>query len=164
VSISSGGVPSAPASIRLGGRDFTFVASLIPDHDASGAVEEFSPQGEYENRDAIPLHKHGHGTFCNFRISVPKGLVGVYALVVAGEVGYIGKCADLRERFGSRGYGTISPRNCYVKGQPTNCKINRRVLEVSQAGGRVDLYFYRTPERQTVEEQLIADCSPPWNG
>ena len=116
----------------------------------------------FAKSDAVPLHKHGHGTFCKFRISVPKGLAGVYALVVDGSVRYIGECEDLGKRF-NMGYGNISPRNCYEGGQRTNCKINRRVLDVSKAGGRVDLYFHPTPLRQTVEKQLVASCPPPWN-
>jgi hypothetical protein len=155
--------PNAPSTIRLGKHDFALVESLVPVRDAPGTISEFRPQDRYEKADVVPLHTHGHGPFCKFRISAQKGLSGVYALVVAGSFCYIGECKDLRERFGSRGYGTISPRNCYIKGQPTNCKINRQVFKVAQAGGRVDLYFYPTPERKAVEEQLIADYSPLWN-
>jgi hypothetical protein len=162
VSIHSGGTTGAPAPITLGGRDFTFVGSLIPDRDASGAIAEVRPQARYKKADVVPLHPHGHGPFCKFRISVPKGLTGVYALVVDGTVRYIGECQDLGKRFSS-GYGNISPKNCYEGGQRTNCKINRRVLEVTQVGGRVDLYFHATAERKTVERQLLAGDLPPWN-
>jgi hypothetical protein len=148
--------------IRLGERDFAFVASLTPERDAAGAIRELSPQGRYTKSDAVPLHKHGQGTFCKFRIAVSKGLVGVYAMVVDGAVRYIGECEDLGKRF-NMGYGNISPRNCYEGGQSTNCKINRRVFDMSKAGRRVDLYFHPTPQRKTVEEPLIARYIPPWN-
>ncbi|MGH2560697.1 MAG: GIY-YIG nuclease family protein [Thermomicrobiales bacterium] len=121
-----------------------------------------SPQGRYTKCDVSPLHKHGHGTFCKFLISVPKGLIRVYALVVDGSARYIGECEDLGKRF-KMGYGNISPRNCYKGGQQTNCKINRRVLDVSKAGGRVDPYFHPTPQRKPVEKQLVSTYAPPWN-
>jgi hypothetical protein len=109
------------------------------------------------------LHKHGYGAFCKFRISVPRGLIGVYALVVDGLVCYIGECEDLGKRFNT-GYGNISPRNCYQGGQPTNCKINHRVLDVSNTGESVNLYFHSTSSRHLVEKRLITQFSPPWNG
>src|SRR5438874_2306327 len=98
MSTHSGGASYAPPAIRLEGWDFTFVAQLAPERDAAGAIRELSPQGQYTKFDAALLHKHGHGTFCKFHISVQTGLVGVYALVVAGSVRYIGECADLGKR------------------------------------------------------------------
>jgi hypothetical protein len=125
-----------------------------------GSIRELSPQGRPTN---VPLHKHGHGTFCTFHVAIQKGLVGVYALVVDGSVRYIGKCEDLGQRFYN--YGNISRSSCYKRGgQSTFCKINHRVLEVSKAGGRVDLYFHPTPQQLTVKRHLIAQFSPPWNG
>lgn len=163
MSALSGDAASAPSLLRLGGYDFTFVATLIPERDVDGAIREFSPQARYSKSHTVPLHKYGHGTFCRFHITVPQGLAGVYALVVNGTVHYIGECEDLGKRF-NMGYGNISPKNCYQGGQTTNCKINRRVLEISQIGVRLDVYFCPTPQRQTVEKHLIAHYSPPWNG
>jgi hypothetical protein len=153
---------AAPA-IRLGGYDFAFVASLDPVRDPTGAIAESSPQARYANAGTVPLHTHGRGPFCKVRIAVQRHLAGVYALVVDGAVRYVGECEDLGKRFNA-GYGNISPRNCYDGGQPTNCKVNRRVLDVARAGGRVDLYFHPTPARKAVEAELLAICSPPWNG
>lgn len=161
--IRAEGAVSAALAISLDGHDFGLVASLAPDYDASSTVQEFSPQGRYAKRNVVPLNDYGHGSFCKFRISVPTGLSGVYALVVDGSVRYIGECEDMRKRF-NLGYGNISPRNCYRGGQPTNCKINRRVLDVSKAGGRVGLYFQPTSPRKAIEKHLIARLSPPWNG
>lgn len=138
-----------PSILRLGGYDFTFIETLSPQRDASGTILEFSPQAAYAKAATVPLHRYGHGTFCRFRISAPKGLTGVYALVAEGAVDYIGECDDLARRF-NMGYGTISPRNCYDKGQPTNCKLNRWVLEVAKAGGRVQTSPYELPRRFAV--------------
>jgi len=156
---------SAPSTIRLDGYVFAFVESLRPQREASGIIRELSPQGRYANADTIQLHGHGRGTFCKFNIHARNHRTGVYGLVVAGYISYIGECTDLVKRF-NMGYGNISPKNCYVGGQSTNCKINRHVLDVSRAGGRVDLYFHLTlPQfRKTVEKQIVLSCSPPWNG
>lgn len=162
VSIKVANDTSPLATIALGGYDFALAESLILERDASGAIVESRPQDRYDKAGIVPLHAHGHGSFCKFRISVPKGLTGVYALVVDGSVRYVGECADLGKRFGS-GYGNISPKNCYEGGQRTNCRINRRVLEVAQAGGRVDLYFHETAERKTVERRILSSYSPAWN-
>ena len=146
----------------LGPYTFSLVESLALERDQTGAIVEKRPQAQYYKAATVPLHKHGDGSFCKFGISVPRGLVGVYALLVDGKVRYIGECEDLRKRF-SYGYGNISPRNCYKGGQGTNLKINRQVLEVTKAAGRVDLYFYETSERKKIERQLLNSYSPPWN-
>jgi hypothetical protein len=165
VSIDAGDPALSSSTRRLGGHEFAFVQSLIPKRDASDAIMEFSPHGDYAKADVSRLHKHGHGTFCKFRIVVQQGLErqgGVYALIVDESVCYIGECEDLVRRFNA-GFGNIYPRNCYVNGRSTDCKVNRRVLEASKAGGRVDLYFLPTPERKAVEQRLIACYAPPWN-
>lgn len=154
---------SAPQVITLEGWEFAFVAQLDPERDDMGVIRESSPQARYAKSDTVPLHQHGRGPFCSFHITVLPGLAGVYALIVDGSVRYIGECEDLGKRFNA-GYGNISPKNCYKGGQATNCKINRRVLEVSQSGARVNVYFYRTAQRKTVEKLLIARYMPPWNG
>ena len=154
---------AAPGTIKLGGNEFVFIATLAPQRDASGAIIELMPQEQYKKSDSVPLHKHGHGTFSRFKISVQKGLVGVYALLADGAVRYIGECKNLGKRINA-GYGNISPKNCYKGGQSTNCKINRRVLDATRASGRVDLYCCPTPRRKPIERQLIEKYRPPWNG
>ncbi len=154
-----------PSVINLGGRDFAFAESLTPERNVSGAIMELNPQAEYAKSGSVPLHKHGRGPFCRFRISVGKGLAGVYALVEAGTVRYIGQCIDLQRQF-SVNYGNISPSACYQGGQITHCKINRQVLNVSSSGGRIDLYFHPTslPVSSSIKKQLITRYSPSWNG
>lgn len=157
------GVPSMSILPEL---SFDFVDTISPDRDASGSIHEFSPQQRYAKGNASLLHTYGAGTFCRFRIAAPqtvRGVPGVYALVVGGSVRYIGECMDLYKRF-NVGYGNISPRNCYVGGQMTNCKINQCVLNESKFGRRVDLYFHATSQRSAIEKYLITLCAPPWNG
>ncbi len=148
--------------ITLGGHAFVYKTTLAPERDHAGAIRETRPQEHYAKRDTIRLNRYGHGPFCRFGITVEQGLTGVYALAVDGAVRYIGICEDLARRFNAH-YGTISPQDCYVGGQSTNCKINHRVLDESNAGRRVDLYFYPTPQRKALEKHLIALYLPPWN-
>jgi hypothetical protein len=160
---ASGAAEGTVSVMRVGDFDFTFVETLAPQRDAAANILEVNLQATHAKAAKVPLHKYGHGTFCKFRISVPNGSVRVYALVADVAVRYIGECDDLARRY-NMGYGSISPRNCYDKGQPTNSKLNRWVLGVMKAGGRVDLYFYPTLERHRVEAELIARYSPPLNG
>jgi hypothetical protein len=150
-------------AINLEGFEFELVETLSPVRDGFGKIVERRPQDSFAKRYSAAFNKHGDGEFCKFRIGVPKGLIGVYALVVGGSIRYIGECEDLGKRFDT-GYGHISPRNCFIGGQSTNCKINRYVLELSKADKKVDLYFHKTEVRIAVEKQLIASLSPPWNG
>jgi D-alanyl-D-alanine dipeptidase len=160
----SEGTNSAQSTIRLGGHDFTFVDVITPERAATGIVE-VHPQEHFVEFDINRVHKHGLGPFCKFSISEEQGQGGVYALVVGDSICYIGQTIDLKKQFND-GFGKISRSNCYRDGgQPTNCKINHRVLEVSQAGSRVDLYVCSTPAslQPSVKKQLIASCLPPWN-
>jgi hypothetical protein len=108
VSIYSGLTAEAASTITLAGSEFAFRVTLTPQCDALGAIEEFSLQGRYAKADAIPLHKHGHSTICTFRICVPEGMAGIYALVVTERVHYIGECKDLRDRFNNSRYPKLA--------------------------------------------------------
>jgi hypothetical protein len=152
----------APLTVNLGGVTFSFVGEITPEKNSSGNIREFTPQLNFSRAGFVPLHNYGKGSFCKFRISVKKGLAGVYAMAVAGDVVYIGECEDFRKRF-NMGYGNISPRNCYVGGQPTNCRVNRLILDLAKQGGRIDLYFHLTPNRREVEALLISSYVPAWN-
>ncbi len=164
-SIQSKGAKDGPEVITLADRAFEFVDSLRPIRDDAGRVKEFYPQAP---ANCVELHKYGHGPFCKFSISAEKGLAGLYALVVNGQVMYIGECQDLVWLV-NNGYGTISPSNlCKKGGTSTNCKLNMKVLEITKAGRQVDQYFYPYARPQKVRHELkmklIYKYSPPWNG
>lgn len=61
------------------------------------------------------------------------------------------------------GYSSISPRNCYVGGQSTNCKMNKMVLSLFEQGKRVSLYFNITTDYKRVELELIREVVTPYN-
>lgn len=76
---------------------------------------------------------------------------------------YVGLCDNLSARFNA-GYGNISPKNCYEGGQPTNCKVNTKILQEALFGNMLQLWFFRTVNKTLVEQQLIQQIKPPWNG
>jgi hypothetical protein len=156
---------TVPPTVVLVGIEFALVGELDPDRDANGQPLEFMPQAAYAKAATTRLNPHGEGPFCRLRIAQKVREPGVYAILSGGKVRYIGIADDLAERWGPRGYGAIHPRNCYVGGQPTNCKINGTVLREVKAGKRLHLYFARVLEdRRQVEAQLVAALRPPLNG
>jgi len=147
----------------IGDTLFTWAGRLDPDRDATGRPIELMPQDRYEHAATTGLNPNGAGPFCRFSVTGLPGSAGVYAVTVDDDVVYVGKGVNLAERWGSRGYGTISPRNCYVGGQSTNCKVNNRILRSSQDGGVIELWTHLTTHQGAVEARLIRSLNPPWN-
>jgi hypothetical protein len=143
------------------GYEFRFLQQLNPECDNDGQVVRFFPQDGYDNRNGIPLSHHGEGAFCRFSINAGDW-PGVYLWVVEGVILYIGETVGLKRRF-NMGYGNISPRNCYIGGQSTNCKMNKVVLSLHQKGKTVSLYFYQTADYKRVELDLLGKTNTPYN-
>ena len=116
---------------------------------------------DYENKNTVPLLENGKGAFCRFVIDA-EDVPGVYLWIVDGEIIYIGETKNLRKRFNT-GYGNISPRNCYLGGQSTNCKMNKVVLEYFEAGKQIKLYFLKTDDYKRVELELLSKISTRYN-
>lgn len=109
------------------------------------------------------MNKYGSGTFCRFSIhSKWSGASGVYAFFIDDVLVYIGQAADFAQRI-NMGYGNISPKNCFVGGQSTNCKINKMVLNAIKSGQKVTLYFHLTHDYNRVERELIKYYKPQYN-
>lgn len=149
---------------QINGRRFTRVAPIEPECEVDGTPRKFMPQSRYAKADTTPLNRHGAGPFCRFKLKSLCQTAGVYVLTIDDEVKYVGRARNFAERWGSRGYGTISPRNCYQDGQPTNCKINNRILRTKLEGARIDLWFHPTEQIERTEVELISALSPAWNG
>lgn len=105
---------------------------------------------ERYKKNELPLNRYGKNSFCKFRVSRDtdgdiKTLLmnGVYLFVVEDEVKYLGKTTQtFKKRFGGTGYGSISPRNCFVGGQSTNCKLNAKMNE--WCNQKLDVKIYTT--------------------
>lgn len=140
---------------------FDLVCFIRPDEDADG-IRAYLPQARFTGRDRALLHAYGSGPFCRFRIPASYPFEGVYALTADNQVRYVGECEHLTKRY-NRGYGNISPRNCYVGGQSTNCRINNLIWIAVQQGQQIDLLFFQTADRKQVEAELIRAVQPQWN-
>src|SRR5215472_247473 len=98
-----------------------------------------TPHRRFDNRRGLALHQHGRGPFSNLILQKLPSEPGVYAIVNdASRVLYIGKSDSVAERWGSTGYRVISPRNCFVGGQSTSCRINGTIVRAILNG--VSLY------------------------
>jgi hypothetical protein len=156
-------IPAEARTINLHGVVFDAVCDIEPVREANGRLAEFAPQEHYARAATTRLNRWGTGPFCRF--SIPRGwagAAGVYAILLDGQLRYIGECFDLERRF-NIGYGNIQPINCFVGGQSTNCKVNSFILQAAKAGARVSLFFYRTDDYKRVERELIAALRPAWN-
>lgn len=142
---------------------FRFVWAIEPDRDSDGRIREFMPQGRYKGAGTSRLNPHGNGPFCRFKFPRTLNVPGVYAVMVDDQVRYIGECANLSARWGLTQYGSIQPKNCYVGGQSTNCKVNNRVLLAARDGHAVKLWFHQTHEYKPCELVLRAALRPEWN-
>lgn len=148
----------------ISGYQFIWAGAIQPERDADGSLREFMPQERYSKSGSTRLNRHGIGPFCRFRLRGLSETAGVYVLTVNDKVKYVGRAQNFAERWGSRGYGTISPRNCYHGGQPTNCKVNNRILLSRSVGARIDLWFHQTEDLGCTEAKLISALAPAWNG
>ncbi len=151
------------ARVSIGDYAFDFIATIEPERDGCGRVVRRMPQARYRNERNLPLNKHGSGPFCRFRIPSRLSPPGVYALTVGGVVKYVGECRSLSRRF-NMGYGNISPRNCYLGGQNTNCKVNSMILQEADRGETIELWFHETTRHKIAERELLRGFNPAWNG
>ena len=146
----------------IAGYRFDFICLVNPRRDSRGEIVEHFPQDRYQNAQNLPLNRYGEGPFCKFSIPASLAEAGVYVLTAAGEPRYVGECQNLSRRF-NMGYGNISPRNCYIGGQETNCRLNHLILESLRVGETIDLWFHPTDDYKRVEQALLATRHFPWN-
>jgi hypothetical protein len=121
------------------------------------------PQSRYWRAEESALNPYGSGPFCRFQIPRSYAFSGVYVISHASRALYVGKAANLSKRF-NHGYGNISPINCFMGGQTTNCKVNMRILRGVKRGLTLDLWFMPTRDRDSIETLLIRSLDAPWNG
>jgi len=148
--------------LKIGAYNFHKVCDIRPDQTPSGKIVEHLPQERYKNEDDLPLNKYGAGPFCKFKIPSGYNSAGVYAIVVGGKTKYVGECENLSSRY-NMGYGNISPRNCFIGGQETNCRINNLILNSTKSGIPVSLWFIATEDYKAVEMSLRNSEELEWN-
>ncbi|MDD2476893.1 MAG: GIY-YIG nuclease family protein [Dysgonamonadaceae bacterium] len=154
-------VDSTMKTLRVFGYEFCYIQQLIPDCDVSGSIIKYYPQNEYDNKKGLLLSHFGKGAFCRFSINAGD-CPGVYLWVVDDSIIYIGETENLKKRF-NMGYGRIAPRNCYIGGQSTNCKMNKVILNLYEQGKTVSLYFYNTTDYKRIELELLRKIDTKYN-
>jgi len=148
--------------MKIGRYEFEMVCAIKPERNPDGSIREIMPQSRYRNGGDLSLNRYGGGPFCKFKIPNGRNYGGVYAVVVEGVVKYIGECVNLSSRY-NMGYGNISPRNCFVRGQETNCRLNNLILLAAKDGTHPILWFLPTKEYKVVERELRDSERPDWN-
>ena len=149
------------------GYSFQCVGPIQPARDESGEVIGELPQSRYRNENNLPLNNYGKGPFCRFRVARGWRSSGVYVLMNGEEPLYAGVTENLDARWGSNGYGGISPKNCFKGGQETNCRINNLIYRETKTGAGFELWFLPVEgdkrAREAIENELIDSLNPPWN-
>ena len=136
---------------------FSFICPIEPKKDSEGKCIERRPSSRYAKKHIHKLHGSPE-PFCDF--SIDKKFTentGVYIFLVNREIKYAGRSQyrvntdhALRQRI--RDYGNISPRNCYdPKGQSTNCRINKIIMDCTNKGEVVELYFLELEDQKEIE-------------
>jgi hypothetical protein len=110
------------------------------------------------------LNPHGDKTFSRFSITGP--LIerrGLYIYTKADDIHYIGHCLDAFPKRVNTGYGRISPKNCYIYGQSTNCHLNALVTSHRDTIGFAVCMMHDEAKIKQAEVDLITSLSPAWN-
>lgn len=109
-----------------------------------------------------PLNDYGKGLFCKFRIQEHLDGKGLYCFVVDKKLKYIGQTiSTFRQRINA-GYGNISPYNCYVGGQRTNCHVNSLINDALNNKKEVLVGFYVMSDDVAIkklEKELIKETN-----
>lgn len=136
----AGGDHWAPDHILLARRVLTYVGRLLVERDAIGAVVRENPlEGMAAVEQRYPAWARGPFGHVEPERAAPSA-PGVYALVVAGVVRYVGASDDLARTFSDRGLGTITRRDATRAGREEHCRLNRLITAEAVAGRTVDLY------------------------
>lgn len=111
------------------------------------------------------LNPYGDLKYCNFRVddSSLNNKKGIYLYKIEDEIMYIGRCQDSFEKRINTGYANIFPRNCYLDGQNTNCRINNLI---NDNRSKVKLFILKIDDNEVIkklEVELIEKYKPVWN-
>ena len=140
--------------------EFQYIQDLVPECENGQLKVVNHSESEYKD---YPKNRYGEKEYCSFKIDYEKNISGVYLWVIDNKIIYIGETDDFAERF-NIGYGNISPYNCTIKGQVTNCKMNNVVLELFRKNNKiVHLYFMPAANYKAIEEKLLSNIKTEYN-
>lgn len=149
---------------KLGFRSMGYIE---PIKNADGEVFVDKPQLRYRKNKNLGYNKNcdDNTEFTAFKVEGIPESKGVYIWYIDNgrSLSYIGEGVNLKKRFSFTGYGKISPRNCFVGGQSTNCKMNHEVLKMWKEGKVFHLYIFETEDHKDLEKKLIKMYHPELN-
>ncbi|WP_225755706.1 hypothetical protein [Actinotalea sp. Marseille-Q4924] len=130
----------APERIVLAGRSLDHAGVLVVERDQYGEVLTQEPlEGMAAVEQRYPPWARGPFGRIEPQRRLPRR-PGVFALVQAGVVRYVGGSPDLARTFSPRGLGEISRRDAQRSTAEEACRLNRLVVAEAGVGRVVDLY------------------------
>lgn len=149
----------------IGGYEFIHGSAIDLHRDEDGTPVLDSPSPRYKNTKNLELHEWGAGPFVFLELTPrPPQVPGVYAVVMDDtQTMYVGQAEKNVWARWRAGAARISPRNCFVKGQSTNCYLNILIHQSIVAKRALDLYVLATADYEEIENDLLARLNPPWN-
>ncbi len=127
------------------------------------ATTGLRPQDRFSNPKSYLLHASHDVLYCSFKIDAPSK-PGIYRIVVAGVLVYIGRAANLRNRLSVQ-YGNVSPRHPYAGGQLQKCRTNAKINEALTLGQTVVVQWEVCEDYIDRERALLRGPinRPVWN-
>lgn len=121
-----------------------------------------------KNNDlSLFLNKYGGKKFCRYRINEFLKDNGIYCYVLNDKIMYLGRCLKTFNERLNLDYGKITPYNCLINGQATNCHINSLVNKFSNIGDLKIGVYKMTGKSKTeitlLEKEIFQAMSFPWN-
>lgn len=120
---------------------------------------------ESNNTDYLHfLNRYGDNKFCHFTISQFLLDKGIYCFKEGDMVKYVGRCTDSFKKRINQGYGKISPKNCFIDGQATNCHVNSLINQSN--GVQVGICVMNdnsNEEIKKLEKSILANIQLEWN-
>lgn len=112
---------------------------------------------ENNNPDYLEyLNGYGDKLYCEFKLDTTLSKSkGLYCYIIDEKIQYIGRS---KKTFGERikEYGKITPYNCLIDGQNTNCKINSKINEISKVNiGLLEMNDSTDREIEELEKKII---------
>lgn len=151
--------PKNLAERRFAGYTFERVGAIQPERDKGDGFGENGPEsGDF------PLHRHGQGPFCRFRVAQGWRETGVYVVTSDGKPLYVGATKNLESVW--RSYGRIARSAMGVGGNTTYCRLNNRILKEAKQGAEVILWFCAAADdrrRGELKAELEDRLDPPEN-
>lgn len=130
----------APERIVLARRPLDHAGVLLVERDQYGQVLTQAPlEGMAAVEHRYPAWARGPFGRIEPERRLP-GRPGVFALVQAGVVRYVGGSGHLARTFSPRGLGEISRRDAQRSAAEEACRLNRLLVAEAAAGRVVDLY------------------------